>query len=181
MAFTVLHVVWSVSQMWVCVSGSLSSQQTQKTFRTLPFRTVEISTADSSDCNGETSQSDWLFKCFHCMHWAAFWKSMCKNCFHVFSRCECTQSLTLTQRGFVIFDAAKENLALLLRRVKDSKINVRKSALQVWGKTELHVTNWNEDQPPVYCTCFALVFCEDDPLTSGLCHLYTDPGWSPET
>ncbi|TNN48773.1 Condensin-2 complex subunit D3 [Liparis tanakae] len=56
--------------------GSLSSQQTQKTFRTLPFRTVEISTTDSSDCD------------------------------------------------------AKENLALLLRRVKDSKINVRKSALQ---------------------------------------------------
>uniref|UniRef100_A0A8C2WX32 Non-SMC condensin II complex, subunit D3 n=1 Tax=Cyclopterus lumpus TaxID=8103 RepID=A0A8C2WX32_CYCLU len=31
---------------------------------------------------------------------------------------------------YVLFDAAKENLALLLRRVKDSKINVRKSALQ---------------------------------------------------
>ncbi|XP_034408287.1 condensin-2 complex subunit D3 isoform X2 [Cyclopterus lumpus] len=56
--------------------GSLCSQQTQKTYRTLPFRTVEISTADSADCD------------------------------------------------------AKENLALLLRRVKDSKINVRKSALQ---------------------------------------------------
>lgn len=34
------------------------------------------------------------------------------------------------------FDTAKENLALLLRRVKDSKTNVRKSALQVSG-TEL--------------------------------------------
>ncbi|KAM6922519.1 condensin-2 complex subunit D3 [Lycodopsis pacificus] len=56
--------------------GSLSSQQTQKTYRTLPFRTVEISSTDCSDCD------------------------------------------------------AKENLALLLRRVKDSKTNVRKSALQ---------------------------------------------------
>ncbi|XP_070772267.1 condensin-2 complex subunit D3 [Enoplosus armatus] len=56
--------------------GSLSSQQTQKTYRTLPFRTVEISSTDSSGCDG------------------------------------------------------KENLALLLRRVKDLKTNVRKSALQ---------------------------------------------------
>ncbi|XP_045927155.1 condensin-2 complex subunit D3 [Micropterus dolomieu] len=56
--------------------GSVSSQQTQKTYRTLPFRTVEISSTDSSVCDG------------------------------------------------------KENLALLLRRVKDSKTNVRKSALQ---------------------------------------------------
>ncbi|XP_056250604.1 condensin-2 complex subunit D3 [Seriola aureovittata] len=55
---------------------SLSSQQTQKTYRSLPFRTVEISSADSSVCD------------------------------------------------------AKENVALLLRRVKDSKTNVRKSALQ---------------------------------------------------
>ncbi|XP_062286238.1 condensin-2 complex subunit D3 isoform X2 [Scomber scombrus] len=56
--------------------GSLSSQQTQKTYRTLPFRTVEISSTDSSGCD------------------------------------------------------AKENLALLLRRVQDSKTNVRKSSLQ---------------------------------------------------
>ncbi|KAK9541070.1 hypothetical protein VZT92_001145 [Zoarces viviparus] len=56
--------------------GSVSSQQTQKTYRTLPFRTVEISSTDGSDCD------------------------------------------------------AKENLALLLRRVKDSTTNVRKSALQ---------------------------------------------------
>ncbi|CAG6018121.1 unnamed protein product [Menidia menidia] len=56
--------------------GCLSSQTNQKTYRTLPFRTVEISTADSSG-----------------------------------------------------FDA-KENLALLRRRVKDSKTNVRKAALQ---------------------------------------------------
>eukprot|EP00066_Takifugu_rubripes_P012190 XP_011601456.1 PREDICTED: condensin-2 complex subunit D3 [Takifugu rubripes] len=56
--------------------GSSSSQQTQKTYRTLPFRTVEISSTD-------------------------------------------------------VFDSdAKENLALLLLRVKDSKTNVRKSALQ---------------------------------------------------
>uniref|UniRef100_A0A8C4HSL5 Condensin complex subunit 1 C-terminal domain-containing protein n=1 Tax=Dicentrarchus labrax TaxID=13489 RepID=A0A8C4HSL5_DICLA len=55
---------------------SLSSQQTQKTYRTLPFRTVEISSTDGPGCD------------------------------------------------------AKENLALLLRRVKDLKINVRKSALQ---------------------------------------------------
>ncbi|XP_042290067.1 condensin-2 complex subunit D3 [Thunnus maccoyii] len=56
--------------------GSLSSQQTQKTYRTLPFRTVEISSTDSSSCD------------------------------------------------------AKENLALLLRRVQDPKTNVRKSSLQ---------------------------------------------------
>ncbi|XP_018549604.1 condensin-2 complex subunit D3 [Lates calcarifer] len=56
--------------------GSLSSQQTQKTYRTLPFRTVEFSSTDSSGCD------------------------------------------------------AKDNMAFLLRRVKDSKPNVRKSALQ---------------------------------------------------
>ncbi|XP_034537815.1 condensin-2 complex subunit D3 isoform X2 [Notolabrus celidotus] len=55
---------------------SHSSQQTQKTYRTLPFRTVDISSTDSSGCD------------------------------------------------------AKENVAHLLRRVKDSKANVRKSALQ---------------------------------------------------
>ncbi|KAM4730294.1 condensin-2 complex subunit D3 [Anableps anableps] len=54
-------------------TGSSSSQ---KTYRTLPFRTVELSSADSSSCE------------------------------------------------------AKENLALLLRRVRDSKTNVRKAALQ---------------------------------------------------
>ncbi|KAM3606346.1 uncharacterized protein V6R79_014771 [Siganus canaliculatus] len=52
------------------------AQQTQKTYRTLPFRTVDITSTDSSGCD------------------------------------------------------AKENLALLLRRVEDSKTNVRKSALQ---------------------------------------------------
>uniref|UniRef100_A0AAX7W6D2 Condensin complex subunit 1 C-terminal domain-containing protein n=1 Tax=Astatotilapia calliptera TaxID=8154 RepID=A0AAX7W6D2_ASTCA len=51
---------------------------TLKTYRTLPFRTVELSSTDSAACYGET----------------------------------------------------KENLALLLRRVKDSKTNVRKAALQ---------------------------------------------------
>uniref|UniRef100_A0AAQ6IKW9 Condensin-2 complex subunit D3 n=1 Tax=Anabas testudineus TaxID=64144 RepID=A0AAQ6IKW9_ANATE len=56
--------------------GSLSSHQTQKTYRTLPFRTVEISSTDGPGCE------------------------------------------------------VKENLALLLRRVKDSKTNVRKAALQ---------------------------------------------------
>ncbi|XP_026164788.1 condensin-2 complex subunit D3 isoform X2 [Mastacembelus armatus] len=56
--------------------GSLNSQQTQKTYHTLSFRTVEISSTDSSGCD------------------------------------------------------AKENLALLLQHLKDSKTNVRKSALQ---------------------------------------------------
>ncbi|XP_040906250.1 condensin-2 complex subunit D3 isoform X2 [Toxotes jaculatrix] len=56
--------------------GSLSSQQSQKTYRSLPFRTVEFSSTCSSGCD------------------------------------------------------AKENMALLLRRVKDGKTNVRKSALQ---------------------------------------------------
>ncbi|XP_029376498.1 condensin-2 complex subunit D3 isoform X2 [Echeneis naucrates] len=55
---------------------SLGFQQTQKTYRTLPFRTVEISHSDSFICE------------------------------------------------------AKENVSLLLRRVKDSKTNIRKSALQ---------------------------------------------------
>ncbi|XP_074532674.1 condensin-2 complex subunit D3 isoform X2 [Halichoeres trimaculatus] len=55
---------------------SHSSQQTQKTYRSLPFRTVEISGTVSTSCD------------------------------------------------------AKENVALLLRRVKDPKTNVRKSALQ---------------------------------------------------
>ncbi|XP_047460078.1 condensin-2 complex subunit D3 [Mugil cephalus] len=52
------------------------SQNTQKTYRSLPFRTVEITSTDASVCE------------------------------------------------------AKENLSLLLRRVKDSKTNLRKSALQ---------------------------------------------------
>ncbi|XP_029922361.1 condensin-2 complex subunit D3 [Myripristis murdjan] len=56
--------------------GSSGAQQTQKTYRTLPFRTVEISSSD-------TLASD-----------------------------------------------AKENLAQVMRRVADSKTNVRKSALQ---------------------------------------------------
>ncbi|KAM6915873.1 condensin-2 complex subunit D3 [Xenentodon cancila] len=56
--------------------GTLGSQTTQKTYRTLPFRTVEISSADNYSCD------------------------------------------------------VKENLALLLRRVKESKTNVRKAALQ---------------------------------------------------
>ncbi|KAE8280284.1 Condensin-2 complex subunit D3 Non-SMC condensin II complex subunit D3 [Larimichthys crocea] len=56
--------------------ASVSSQQTQKTYRTLPFRTVEITSTDGSSCD------------------------------------------------------AKENLALLMRHVNDSKTNVRKSALQ---------------------------------------------------
>ncbi|CAN9500131.1 unnamed protein product [Ophioblennius macclurei] len=55
---------------------TLSLQSSAKTYGTLPFRTVELSNADSSA------------------------------------------------------DDAKENVALLLRRVKDSKTNVRKSALQ---------------------------------------------------
>lgn len=56
--------------------GCLSAHQTQKTYRSLPFQTVEISATDTSVCD------------------------------------------------------ARENVAQLLRRVKDSKTNVRKSALQ---------------------------------------------------
>nr|XP_040034892.1 condensin-2 complex subunit D3 [Gasterosteus aculeatus aculeatus] len=56
--------------------GSLSSHQTQKSYQTLLFKTVEITSADSFQCE------------------------------------------------------AKENLAHLLRRIKDSKTHVRKSALQ---------------------------------------------------
>lgn len=36
----------------LCVVGSSS---TQKTYRTLPFRTVELSSADGSSCEGEIS------------------------------------------------------------------------------------------------------------------------------
>lgn len=39
----------------VIVSGS--SQVTQKTFRTLPFRTVEFSSTEPSDCEGENPSS----------------------------------------------------------------------------------------------------------------------------
>lgn len=37
-----------------CVSGSISSHQTQKTFRTLQFRTVEINSTDDMGCDGES-------------------------------------------------------------------------------------------------------------------------------
>nr|XP_054605922.1 condensin-2 complex subunit D3 isoform X1 [Nothobranchius furzeri] len=57
--------------------GTVRCQNTQKTFQTLPFRTVDLSSANSSAS-----------------------------------------------------DAAKENVALLLCRVKDSRTNVRKAALQ---------------------------------------------------
>ncbi|KAG7999876.1 Condensin-2 complex subunit D3 [Nibea albiflora] len=69
-----LNVTRAVHNLFSAIS--ISSQQTQKTYRTLPFRTVEITSTDGSSCD------------------------------------------------------AKENLALLLRRVNDSKTNVRKSALQ---------------------------------------------------
>ncbi|XP_063731625.1 condensin-2 complex subunit D3 isoform X2 [Eleginops maclovinus] len=74
-----VHNLFSATGAQTVLEGDItegSSQQTQKTFRTLPFRTVEISSNEHSDCE------------------------------------------------------ARENLALLLRRVKDSKVNVRKSALQ---------------------------------------------------
>ncbi|XP_031160553.2 condensin-2 complex subunit D3 [Sander lucioperca] len=74
-----VHNLFSATGTQTVLEGEItegSSQQSQKTYRSLPFRTVEISAADGSDCD------------------------------------------------------AKENLALLLRRVKDVKTNVRKSALQ---------------------------------------------------
>uniref|UniRef100_A0A8D0AD48 Non-SMC condensin II complex, subunit D3 n=1 Tax=Sander lucioperca TaxID=283035 RepID=A0A8D0AD48_SANLU len=74
------------------VHNLFSASEKMHTMEFLPFRTVEISAADGSDCDGETNQP---------------------------------QDVLL-----YIFDAAKENLALLLRRVKDVKTNVRKSALQ---------------------------------------------------
>lgn len=36
--------------------GSSSSQQTQKTYRTLPFRTVEISSTDVSESDGKIGE-----------------------------------------------------------------------------------------------------------------------------
>ncbi|XP_034081160.1 condensin-2 complex subunit D3 [Gymnodraco acuticeps] len=74
-----VHNLFSATGAQTVLEGEItegSSQATQKTFRTLPFRTVEFSSTEPSDCQ------------------------------------------------------ARENLALLLRRVKDSKVNVRKSALQ---------------------------------------------------
>ncbi|KAJ4948743.1 hypothetical protein JOQ06_020266 [Pogonophryne albipinna] len=74
-----VHNLFSATGAQTVLEGEItegSSQATQKTFRTLPFRTVEFSSTEPSDCE------------------------------------------------------ARENLALLLRRVKDSKVNVRKSALQ---------------------------------------------------
>ncbi|KAF3842385.1 hypothetical protein F7725_024336 [Dissostichus mawsoni] len=74
-----VHNLFSATGAQTVLEGEItegSSQATQKTFCTLPFRTVEFSSTEPSDCE------------------------------------------------------ARENLALLLRRVKDSKVNVRKSALQ---------------------------------------------------
>ncbi|XP_032357001.1 condensin-2 complex subunit D3 [Etheostoma spectabile] len=74
-----VHNLFSATGTQTVLEGEITeggSQNSQKTYRTLPFRTVEMSTTDVSDCD------------------------------------------------------AKENLALLLKRVKDLKTNVRKSALQ---------------------------------------------------
>ncbi|XP_037530246.1 condensin-2 complex subunit D3 [Nematolebias whitei] len=76
-----VHNLFSATGTWTILESelvreNLSSRMSQKTYRTLPFRTVEISSASSSGCD------------------------------------------------------AKENLALLICRLKDSKINVRKAALQ---------------------------------------------------
>lgn len=71
-----------------------------------------------------------------------------------------------------VLHTVKENLALLLRRVKDSKTNVRKAALQVHG-TELYQT----------ASCFsavALCACSKR-WTSDLCCPSTGPGRSSET
>uniref|UniRef100_A0A7N8XVQ2 Non-SMC condensin II complex, subunit D3 n=1 Tax=Mastacembelus armatus TaxID=205130 RepID=A0A7N8XVQ2_9TELE len=46
----------NVTRLCLHVSGSLNSQQTQKTYHTLSFRTVEISSTDSSGCDGETKK-----------------------------------------------------------------------------------------------------------------------------
>uniref|UniRef100_A0A665TJ03 Non-SMC condensin II complex, subunit D3 n=1 Tax=Echeneis naucrates TaxID=173247 RepID=A0A665TJ03_ECHNA len=72
------HALASLAQCLELSALNVTRAQTQKTYRTLPFRTVEIKT-DSNSC--------------------------------------------------VVY-AAKENVSLLLRRVKDSKTNIRKSALQ---------------------------------------------------
>lgn len=66
-----------------------------------------------------------------------------------------------------IFNTAKENLALLLRRVKDSKTNVRKAALQVPGTDGFTF---------LYC---GMLVVSDGPLTS--CCPSTGPVGSPET
>ncbi|XP_032366080.1 condensin-2 complex subunit D3-like [Etheostoma spectabile] len=74
-----VHNLFSATGTQTVLEGEITeggSQNSQKTYSTLPFRTVEMSTTDVSDCD------------------------------------------------------AKENLALLLKRVKDLKTNVRKSALQ---------------------------------------------------
>ncbi|XP_014865764.1 PREDICTED: condensin-2 complex subunit D3 isoform X1 [Poecilia mexicana] len=73
-----VHTLFSATGTQTVLEEELTtgSSSSQKTYQTLPFRTVELSSADSSSCD------------------------------------------------------AKENLALLLRRVRDSKTNVRKAALQ---------------------------------------------------
>lgn len=43
------------------VSGTLSTQHTLKTYRTLPFRTVELSSTDSAACYGESFHQSILF------------------------------------------------------------------------------------------------------------------------
>lgn len=85
--------------------GISSSQQTQKTFRTLPFRTVEITSTDVSGSDGKAGELRQSITLIFILVW--WWLLL------------------------PILYTAKENLALLLRRVEDSKTNVRKSALQV--------------------------------------------------
>uniref|UniRef100_A0A665TIX4 Non-SMC condensin II complex, subunit D3 n=1 Tax=Echeneis naucrates TaxID=173247 RepID=A0A665TIX4_ECHNA len=77
-----------------------------KTYRTLPFRTVEISHSDSFICEGEMKLN------------------------HVNLLCCVGTVQTETDSNSCVVYAAKENVSLLLRRVKDSKTNIRKSALQ---------------------------------------------------
>ncbi|XP_027863592.1 condensin-2 complex subunit D3 isoform X1 [Xiphophorus couchianus] len=73
-----VHTLFSATGTQTVLEEELTtgSSSSQKTYQTLPFRTVELSSADGSSCD------------------------------------------------------AKENLALLLRRVRDSKTNVRKAAVQ---------------------------------------------------
>uniref|UniRef100_A0A3Q3WCI5 Condensin-2 complex subunit D3 n=1 Tax=Mola mola TaxID=94237 RepID=A0A3Q3WCI5_MOLML len=52
------------------------------------------------------------------------------------------RQLTQKDVSYYIFDAAKENLALLLRRVEDSKTNVRKSALVGLLKHDVIPMSW---------------------------------------
>lgn len=80
---------------------------------------------------------------------------------------------------FYISNAAKENLALLLRRVQDSKTNVRKASLQVRGTDSFMFQNQRISGMHDRRAC-GKQRCTDDLLTSLLRCPSSGPEGSPE-